>query len=51
MASNNDVYYGAKYEGHNLLRAQNQAVLLQRLLEKEERLNQIVNELQVAVAS
>ncbi|MGI8581028.1 MAG: phosphotransferase enzyme family protein [Chitinophagaceae bacterium] len=32
---NNDVYYGAKYPGHNLVRAGNQAVLLQRLLEKE----------------
>lgn len=47
---NNDVYYGAKYEGHNLVRAQNQAVLLQRLLEKETRLNQIVNDLQTEVA-
>ncbi len=28
---NNDVYYGAKYEGHNLLRAENQLILLQRL--------------------
>ena len=35
---NNDVYYGAQYEGHNLVRAQNQVVLLQRLLEKEARL-------------
>ena len=32
---NDDEYYGAKYPGHNLLRAGNQAVLLQRLLEKE----------------
>lgn len=31
----NDRYYGQKYEGHNLLRAANQAALLQRLLEKE----------------
>ncbi len=30
---NNDVYYGARYEGHNFIRAGNQAVLLQRLLE------------------
>lgn len=35
---NNDRYYGAKYEGHNLVRAQNQAVLLKRLLEKEKSL-------------
>ena len=32
---NNDVYYGAKYEKQNLVRAGNQVVLLQDLLEKE----------------
>lgn len=32
---NDDVYYGEKYPGQNLVRAGNQAVLLQRLLEKE----------------
>ena len=32
---NNDIYYGAKYPGHNLVRAQNQTILLQRLMEKE----------------
>ncbi len=32
---NNDVYYGAKYPGHNLIRANNQVVLLQKLLEKK----------------
>ena len=32
---NNDIYYGAKYEGHNMVRARNQVVLLQRLLEME----------------
>jgi thiamine kinase-like enzyme len=30
-----DPYYGAKYENHNLVRANNQVVLLQRLLEKQ----------------
>lgn len=35
---NNDVYYGAKYEGHNFLRANNQLTLLQRLVEKEKHL-------------
>jgi Ser/Thr protein kinase RdoA (MazF antagonist) len=30
---NNDIYYGAKYEGHNFVRAGNQITLLQRLLE------------------
>lgn len=32
---NNDVYYGARYEGHNFVRAGNQVTLLQRLIEKE----------------
>ena len=30
---NNDIYYGEKYPGHNLIRAGNQAVLLKRLLD------------------
>ena len=28
---NDDIYYGAKYEGHNFVRAGNQLTLLQRL--------------------
>jgi Ser/Thr protein kinase RdoA (MazF antagonist) len=35
---NDDIYYGEKYPGHNLNRAGNQAELLQRLLEKKDRL-------------
>lgn len=31
---NNDIYYGARYEEHNYVRAQNQMVLLQRFQEK-----------------
>lgn len=31
-----DVYYGARYEGHNFYRAQNQMVLLERLTQKPE---------------
>jgi Ser/Thr protein kinase RdoA (MazF antagonist) len=31
---NNDVYYGSRYEKHNLVRARNQIVLLQRYLDK-----------------
>ncbi len=31
---NNDIYYGAKYEGHNFMRAQNQIALLQKYQEK-----------------
>jgi Ser/Thr protein kinase RdoA (MazF antagonist) len=30
---NNDIYYGAKYQGHNFVRAGNQITLLQRLQE------------------
>ena len=32
---NNDTYYGAKYEGHNLVRCLNQLELLKQLLAKE----------------
>lgn len=32
---NNDVYYGARYEGHNYMRACNQIKLLEKMLEKE----------------
>lgn len=32
---NDDVYYGAKYEGQNFIRANNQVVLLEKLMEKE----------------
>jgi hypothetical protein len=32
---NDDVYYGAKYPGHNFVRAGNQVVLLRKLLEKQ----------------
>ena len=33
---NNDIYYGAKYEEHNFVRAGNQVTLFKRLLEFEE---------------
>lgn len=32
---NNDIYYGERYPGHNFVRAMNQAVLLQRLIDKK----------------
>lgn len=41
---NDDRYYGAKYEGHNLVRTVNQLTLLQRLTEKEPILNKMVQE-------
>lgn len=36
---NNDVYYGAGYPGHNLMRSRNQLRLLDILIEKETRLS------------
>ena len=41
---NDDVYYGAAYKGHNYMRAQNQVILLQRLMEKESYLTAMVRE-------
>jgi Ser/Thr protein kinase RdoA (MazF antagonist) len=38
---NNDIYYGAKYPGQNFIRAKNQVVLLQCLLEKEKALTKL----------
>ena len=38
----NDIYYGAKYEGHNFLRANNQIVLLKRIIEKEQTLRKAI---------
>jgi Ser/Thr protein kinase RdoA (MazF antagonist) len=40
---NDDVYYGARYEGHNFIRAQNQVVLLQQYNAKERLFNQIIS--------
>ena len=45
---NNDTYYGAKYEKHNLMRSRNQMELYEKLLEKEDQLNSIIQEYQVA---
>jgi Ser/Thr protein kinase RdoA (MazF antagonist) len=42
---NNDIYYGAKYEGHNFVRAGNQLTLLQILIDKEDKLQQFVTNL------
>lgn len=39
---NNDIYYGSSYEGHNYIRAKNQIILLERLLEKKNKLGEIV---------
>ena len=40
---NDDVYYGSKYEGHNFMRAKNQVVLLEQLMEQEEKLSKLIN--------
>jgi hypothetical protein len=32
---NSDIYYGSRYDGHNFMRAKNQMVLLEKLMEKE----------------
>jgi len=39
---NDDIYYGAKYEGNNFVRAGNQVVLMQKLLEKEDSLKKLM---------
>ena len=39
---NNDIYYGAKYEDHNFIRANNQATLLKKIIEKEKLLQELV---------
>ena len=39
---NNDIYYGSSYEGHNYIRAKNQVILLQRVLQKKGQLDEIV---------
>ncbi len=41
---NDDIYYGAAFEGQNYMRAQNQRALLKRLLDKETLLNEMVTE-------
>lgn len=40
---NDDVYYGSKYEGHNFVRAGNQLMLLKKLIDKEDKLNNFVS--------
>jgi Ser/Thr protein kinase RdoA (MazF antagonist) len=40
---NDDIYYIAKYEGHNFTRANNQVTLLKKIIEKEKLLQKIIN--------
>lgn len=39
---NNDTYYGAKYEGHNLNRALNQLTLLQSFVDHKSEMNKVL---------
>lgn len=39
---NNDIYYGSRYEGHNLVRGLNQVHLLKRYLEQESQFTKII---------
>jgi hypothetical protein len=48
---NNDTYYGSSYPGHNLVRAQNQLVLLEKYVEKESRFEQIIDNCNKALNS
>ncbi|XHR92111.1 phosphotransferase enzyme family protein [Mucilaginibacter sp. UC70_90] len=41
---NNDIYYGAQYEGHNLIRAKNQFKLLEGYINAEPVFNEIITE-------
>lgn len=40
---NNDIYYGSKYDGQNFVRAGNQLKLLEKLMDKEDRLCRFVS--------
>ncbi len=44
---NNDIYYGAKYSDHNLVRAGNQFTLLQKLKDKEDELQACIASLKI----
>ena len=39
---NNDIYYGSRYEGHNLVRGLNQVALLQKYMDLEPQLEEVV---------
>ena len=43
----NDIYYGEKYEGHNLDRTKNQVTLLERYLELEPELEEIIGKIAI----
>lgn len=41
---NNDIYYGSRYEGHNLVRGLNQVALLQKYMSLEPQLAEVVTD-------
>ncbi|KIO74996.1 aminoglycoside phosphotransferase [Pedobacter lusitanus] len=43
----NDIYYGEKYEGHNLNRTKNQITLLEKYLELEPQLENIIGKIAI----
>ncbi|MGY0041318.1 phosphotransferase enzyme family protein [Pedobacter sp. NJ-S-72] len=43
----NDIYYGEKYEGHNLARTKNQVTLFERYLELEPQLEEIIEKIAI----
>ncbi|GAB3909612.1 phosphotransferase enzyme family protein [Mucilaginibacter boryungensis] len=40
---NGDIYYPTNYQGHNLVRAQNQLTLLERYIQSEEKFKKLIN--------
>ncbi|MBB5634583.1 Ser/Thr protein kinase RdoA (MazF antagonist) [Pedobacter cryoconitis] len=43
----NDIYYGEKYEGHNLNRTKNQVTLLEKYLELEPELEEVIGKIAI----
>lgn len=48
---NNDIYYRTNYEHHNLVRAENQLVLLQKLIDKEADLQKIITSILISASN
>lgn len=46
---NGDIYYGSRYEGHNYVRASNQATLLQRFQEQAPTLQPIASSIELSM--
>ncbi len=48
---NGDIYYHTQYEGHNLVRTQNQLTLLKRYVEAEDRFHNYIKQIENAALS